>query len=221
MKVGILSMRTDAVKDVTDQNQYSVLRLKKELPNRTHIGGMYTALDHYGENGYLNKSYAIDAQLGIGELSKIVLFAGLTDSPGIESDNAYAYRIEAARDSKQISTVLSYTEVGKDFNPEMGYLKRDNYRKWSGRIFTRFRPENKFGILEVRPHVNFDGYWKQDGLWGDDKIKHFQNSKLIFWPESCENSSRPFTIIVPFQVSHLRVEVLSNFSIRQYSGNLL
>ena len=176
MKVGLLSMRTDAVRDVTDQNQYSVLRLKKELPNRTHIGGMYTALDHYGENGYINQSYAIDAQLGIGELSKIVAFAGFTDTPGLESDNAYAYRIEVARDTKQISTVFSYAEVGEGFNPEMGYLKRENYRKWSGRIFTRFRPENKFGILEVRPHVNFDGYWKQDGLWGDDKIKHFQES---------------------------------------------
>ena len=163
MKVGVLSMRTDAVKDVTDQNQYSVLRLKKELPNRTHIGGMYTALEHYGENGYLNKSYAIDAQLGIGELSKIIAFAGFTDTPGLNKDNSYAFRLEAARDTKSISTVMSYTEVGADFNPEMGYLKRENYRKWSGRIFTRFRPENKYGILELRPHVNFDGYWKLDG----------------------------------------------------------
>ena len=163
MKVGVLSMRTDAVKDVTDQNQYSVLRLKKELPNRTHIGGMYTALEHYGENGYLNKSYAIDAQLGIGELSKIIAFAGFTDTPGLSKDNSYAFRLEAARDTKSISTVMSYTEVGADFNPEMGYLKRENYRKWSGRIFTRFRPENKYGILELRPHVNFDGYWKLDG----------------------------------------------------------
>ena len=29
MKVGILSMLTDEVKDVTDKNNYSVLRLKK------------------------------------------------------------------------------------------------------------------------------------------------------------------------------------------------
>ena len=164
MKVGILSMRTDAVKDVTDQNQYSVLRLKKELPNRTHIGGMYTALNHSGDNGYVNQSYALDAQLGIGELSKIIAFAGFTDTPGLSKDNSYAFRLEAARDTKSISTVMSYTEVGADFNPEMGYLKRENYRKWSGRVFTRFRPKNKFGILEVRPHINYDGYWKLNGF---------------------------------------------------------
>ncbi|MDP6339763.1 MAG: DUF5916 domain-containing protein [Candidatus Marinimicrobia bacterium] len=164
MKVGVLSMRTDAVKDITEANQYSVLRLKKELPNRTHFGGMYTALEHGGTEGYLNQSYAVDAQLGIGELSKIVAFVGFTDTPELKKDNAYAYRLEVSRDSKQITTTASYTEVGKNFNPEMGYLKRGNYRKWSGRIFTRFRPENKLGLLEIRPHVNFDGYWKLDGF---------------------------------------------------------
>jgi hypothetical protein len=164
MKVGVLSMRTDAVKDITEANQYSVLRLKKELPNRTHFGGMYTALEHGGTDGYLNQSYAVDAQLGIGELSKIVAFAGFTDTPELKKDNAYAYRLEVSRDSKQITTTASYTEVGKDFNPEMGYLKRENYRKWSGRIFTRFRPENNLGLLEIRPHVNYDGYWKLDGF---------------------------------------------------------
>ena len=164
MKVGMLSMRTDKVTDITDANQYSVLRLKKELPNRTHIGAMYTALDHMGKDGYMNQSYAFDAQLGIGELSKIVVFAGLTDTPDMEKDNAYAYRMEFARDTKQVSTSASYTEVGANFNPEMGYLKRENYRKWSGRIFTRFRPKNKLGLLEIRPHINYDGYWKLDGF---------------------------------------------------------
>lgn len=164
MKIGMLSMRTEAVKDITDANQYSVFRLKKELPNRTHIGAMYTALDHMGTDGYVNNAYAFDAQIGIGELSKIVVFAGLTETPEMDKDNAYAYRMEIARDTKQISTNASYTEVGASFNPEMGYLKRENYRKWSGRIFTRFRPENKFGLLEIRPHVNYDGYWKLDGF---------------------------------------------------------
>ena len=164
MKIGMLGMRTEAVKDITEANQYSVFRLKKELPNRTHIGAMYTALDHMGTDGYVNNAYAFDAQIGIGELSKIVVFAGLTETPEMDKDNAYAYRMEIARDTKQISTNASYTEVGASFNPEMGYLKRENYRKWSGRIFTRFRPENKFGLLEIRPHVNYDGYWKLDGF---------------------------------------------------------
>ena len=164
MKIGVLTMRTDAVKDLTDENQYSVLRIKKELPNRTHIGAMYTGLDRMGENGYLNQAYALDAQIGIGELSKIIMFGGLTDTPKMDKDNAYAFHTELARDTKQVSTSISFSEVGSTFKPEMGYLKRESYRKWSGRIFTRFRPDNKLGLLEIRPHINFDGYWKLDGF---------------------------------------------------------
>ena len=164
MKIGLLSMGTKAVKGITDANQYSLFRLKKELPNRTHFGGMVTALNHGGAEGYLNQSYSLDSQIGIGQLSKFIFFGAITETPGMNNDNAYAYRFELARDTKQISTSMSYNEVGANFNPEMGYLKRENYRKWSGRIFTRFRPQNKFGILELRPHINFDGYWKLDGF---------------------------------------------------------
>ena len=164
MKVGALSMRTDAVEDVTEENHYSVMRLKKELPNRTYFGGMVTDLNHLGNNGYVNRSYAVDGQLGIGELSQVVAFGAVTETPGMKMDKAYAYRLQTGRNTKQISTSLGYTEVGQNFNPEMGYLKRENYRKWSGRIFTRFRPEDLFGLLEFRPHVDYTGYWKLDGF---------------------------------------------------------
>ena len=164
LKVGALSMRTDAVEGVTDGNHYSVMRLKKELPNRTHFGGMVTDLNHLGENGYTNRSYAVDGQLGIGELSQVVLFGAVTETPGMKMDRAYAYRLHAGRNTQQVSTSFGYTEVGPDFNPEMGFLKRQNYRKWTGRIFTRFRPDDLFGLLEYRPHVDYSGYWKLDGF---------------------------------------------------------
>ena len=83
MKVGALSMRTDAVEDVTEENHYSVMRLKKELPNRTYFGGMVTDLNHLGNNGYVNRSYAVDGQLGIGELSQVVAFGAVNEIPGM------------------------------------------------------------------------------------------------------------------------------------------
>ena len=180
MKVGVLSMRTNAVENISDGNHYSVMRLKKELPNRTYLGGMFTDLNHLGEDGYTNRSYAVDGQLGIGELSQITGFAGITETPGLDMDKAYAYRIQAGRNTQQVSSTFSYSEVGLNFNPEMGYLKRENYRKWSGRIFTRFRPENLFGLLEFRPHINYDGYWKlngfqQSGKWHIDTHWEFRS----------------------------------------------
>ncbi len=180
LKVGALSMRTDAVDDVTDGNHYSVMRLKKELPNRTHFGGMVTDLNHLGKNGYVNRSYALDGQLGIGELSQLVVFGAVTETPGMKMDRAYAYRLHAGRNSQKVSSSIGYTEVGPNFNPEMGFLKRENYRKWSGRIFTRFRPDDLFGLLEFRPHVDYSGYWKlggfhESGRWHIDTHWEFRS----------------------------------------------
>ena len=180
LKVGALSMRTDAVEDVTDGNSYSVMRLKKELPNRTYFGGMVTDLNHLGENGYVNRSYALDGQLGIGELNQVVVFGAVTETPGMKMDRAYAYRLHAGRNSQQVSSSIGYTEVGPNFNPEMGFLKRENYRKWSGRIFTRFRPDDLFGLLEFRPHVDYSGYWKlggfhESGRWHIDTHWEFRS----------------------------------------------
>jgi hypothetical protein len=141
---------------------------------------MFTDLNHLGEGGYANRGYAVDGQLGIGELSQITGFAGITETPDLDMDKAYAYRIQAGRNTQQVSSTFSYSEVGSNFNPEMGYLKRENYRKWSGRIFTRFRPENLFGLLEFRPHINYDGYWKlngfqQSGKWHIDTHWEFRS----------------------------------------------
>tara|TARA_Y100000816_G_C26041062_1_gene545276 strand:- start:509 stop:1282 length:774 start_codon:yes stop_codon:yes gene_type:complete len=80
---------------------------------------------------------------------------------------------------------MSYTEIGENFNPEMGFLKRSGgYRKWSGRIFTRLRPDNSFGVLEVRPHINYDGFWKLDGFhqsgrWHIDNHLQFRSGYEI------------------------------------------
>ena len=93
--------------------------------------------------------------------------------------------MSASRNAQSVQTVLSYSEIGESFNPEMGFLKRTGgYRKWSGRIFTRLRPENKYGILEVRPHINYDGFWKlngfhQSGRWHIDNHLQFRSGYEI------------------------------------------
>ncbi|MGI9263843.1 MAG: hypothetical protein ACR2QU_02865, partial [Gammaproteobacteria bacterium] len=66
--------------------------------------------------------------------------------------------------SAEWSLSAHYTEVREDFNPEVGFLAREEYRK--GRLFAlrRIRPDDLWGLLEIRPHVSYTGYWKFDGF---------------------------------------------------------
>jgi hypothetical protein len=59
----------------------------------------------------------------------------------------------------------SYSEVGENFNPEVGFLSRDDYRHISMFALRRIRPDDMWGLQEIRPHVNYRGYWNFDGYW--------------------------------------------------------
>ena len=166
-KLGILNMRTGSVKNVSDGDDYGVFRLKKELPNRTYFGGMVTRKKGLGDAGYINQSYSVDGALGIGDAIQLIGFAAKTDpAPGIKGNNdSYAYVLEANRNTQSFTNQIRYSEVGKNFNPEMGFVKRLGYRKVLFRILNRTRPKDFFGILELRPHITYWGYWKlQDGF---------------------------------------------------------
>ena len=59
----------------------------------------------------------------------------------MNNDNAYAYRFELARDTKQISTSMSYNEVGANFNPEIS--KTEDFHRWRVRVFPGTRRKGK------------------------------------------------------------------------------
>ena len=174
MRVGLLNMSTKSAQG-RPSNEYQILRLKKELPNRSHVGAIATNLIKLGNEKYSNEVVALDAKWGIGEVSQIDGYTAISNTPNLDKEKAYAFRLQASSTGKMFSNALSYTEIGEDFNPEMGFLKRSGgYRKWSGRIFTRLRPENDLGVLELRPHVNYDGYWKLNGFHQTGKL-HVDN----------------------------------------------
>jgi hypothetical protein len=54
--------------------------------------------------------------------------------------------------------------VGADFNPEVGFLAREEYKSVQSFLMRRIRPNDLWGLLEVRPHVSYNGFWKFDGF---------------------------------------------------------
>ena len=176
-KLGILNMRTGSVKNVSDGDDYGVFRLKKELPNRTYFGGMITRKKGLGDAGYINQSYSFDGALGIGDAIQLIGFAAKTDPvPGIKGNNdSYAYVLEANRNTQSFTNQIRYSEVGKNFNPEMGFVKRLGYRKVLFRILNRTRPKDFFGILELRPHITYWGYWKLEDGFQETGFLHIDN----------------------------------------------
>ncbi len=166
--VGFLHMSTEAVDGIAPGNTFTVARVNQELANRSSIGVIIVNRDGDGsllipESDDYNRTFAIDGRWGIGDNLIIEGWIAKTETPGLD-DRDSAFALKADYSSAKWSSGITYTEVGTDFNPEVGFLARTDYRKASARLLRRIRPDDLWGLLEIRPHVSYTGYWKPDGF---------------------------------------------------------
>lgn len=164
--VGLLYMSDEGVNGVTPQNDYLVARVNQELPNRSSIGALFVGRDGDGSisgnpSTDENQAYAIDGRWGIGDNLLLEGWIAKTETPGLSGDDT-AFTAKMNYDSERWSSRLGWGEVDTNFNPEVGFLRRDDYRTGNFFIMRRFRPDGP--LLEVRPHISITNYWDLDGF---------------------------------------------------------
>ena len=133
--VGLIYMRTEAVDDLAPGNDFSVARVSQELPNRSSLGAIFVGRE--GDGSYLlpaeldsNKTYAVDGRWGIGDNVLLQGWVARTETPALTGrDDAFSFK--ADYNAVKWAANASYTEVGEDFNPEVGFLARREYKKLS------------------------------------------------------------------------------------------
>ena len=166
LNVGLLDMQTKRVIGLTPAQNYSAVRIEKELPNRSGVALLFTNRSATGEDavaGDSGRTYGAEGRLGLGRYFQLSGFASKTDTPGVATDD-HAFRAGAYWNSPAWESFLDYTEVGEGFDPQVGFLARRGYRKPAGLIFHRRRMNGWLGLQEIRPHVSYQGYWDPDGF---------------------------------------------------------
>ncbi len=174
--VGVLNMQTRAVHDVVPGNNFTVARVSRELPNRSRIGAIFVNRAATGQEvvaGVNNQTYGADAKWGIGRYSSIEGYVAKTSTPGL-SGRDFAFNVSAEHDTPTWLLSAGYREVGESFNPTVGFLRRRDYRRPSALVMYRWRPDDLLGLLELRPHANYTGYWRPDGFHESGKL-HVDN----------------------------------------------
>lgn len=166
--VGFLYMSSDSVDDIAPENNFMVARVNQEIGKRSSLGAIY--VERKGDGSFLlpdsmdkNKTYGLDGRLAIGEFILINGWASKTDTPGIDDDD-HAFSIKGNYDSPEWSHGIEYTQVEENFNPEVGFLSRTDYKKLSINSLMRIRPEDLWGLLEIRPHYSYRRYEDFDGF---------------------------------------------------------
>ena len=164
--IGLLSMVTDDVDEISvKKNSFNVARINHNFENtRSSIGGIYVSRDRIGLNSVsdYNRVVAVDGVWGIGKKAKVSGFLSKSYTPGIEEDD-HAFRLAANYDWNLWRLLASYTEIGEGFNPEVGYLERNSFKKPQFMIWKTIRFDDSRKLLEVRPHIYSRTYWDFTG----------------------------------------------------------
>ncbi|HSL22975.1 MAG TPA: DUF5916 domain-containing protein [Vicinamibacterales bacterium] len=180
--IGLLNMQTAAHAALASTN-YGVVRVSRELPNRSSLGALFVNRQSWGElsrGREHNRTYSIDGKWGIRQHTVLSGFAAGTSGPGERGDD-YAFNVRSRTNVPRFDLELGYQEVGERFDPEVGFLTRRGYRKPDFRVMTRFRPRDFLSLHEIRPHTRFSAFVGFDGLletmfWHIDSHWQFRNS---------------------------------------------
>ena len=164
--VGMLNMQTGDFDGTVASTNFTVMRVSRDLPNRSSIGGIFTNRLETGDlarERSPGRTYGVDGKWGVAPTSMVTGFFAKTDTDGV-TDGTHAFNIRSQTNHPQWDLNAGYQEVGAGFNPEVGFLSRRGYRKPDVMLMTRFRPKDFINIQELRPHATFRGFWGLDGF---------------------------------------------------------
>ena len=161
-EVGMLHIRTDDVEGRAAGQAYSVARLSRRLPSRSRIGVMVT--DRRGEGpDDENQALALDGRWGLGENLTLDGYVAATRTPGLDGRNHTTY-LNLDYQGRVWEARSEYMELGEDFNPELGFLRRSGFRVGGGFLQRRMEIPSVHWLRDVRPNLrtlvffDFDGF---------------------------------------------------------------
>lgn len=166
VNIGVLNMQTDRA-DPTPANNFTVARIRHDFRGRSNIGAIFVGRRATGTvagSGNHHEAFAADGRLGLGRTGLISGFVARTATPGV-SGSEHAYQISARDETESLTLMAAYTETGRHFNPEVGFLsRRGGFRKMELLAFSRIRPMSWGAFQELRPHSIYRAYWNHDGF---------------------------------------------------------
>lgn len=151
--VGLLNITTDALAaGAIPQTNYSVFRLKRDVLRRSNIGVIGTYRSENSEGTGDNAAVGVDGNFTFYENLNVSTYVAKTRTPGLAGgDLSYRAAVEFDRDLFGFS--VEHLLVDESFNPDIGFVLREDIRKTGGGARYSIRPKS---IPSIRK-ADFEG----------------------------------------------------------------
>ncbi|MSO45351.1 MAG: hypothetical protein EXQ59_01090 [Acidobacteria bacterium] len=136
--LGALSITTgeDAVSGVPQTN-FSVTRLRRDILSKSAIGGIFSRRSRSTVAPGANNLWGLDANLAFYQSVFVSGYVAQSRTEGRRGDDR-SYRGQFNYTTDRYGLFVDRLVVGKQFNPEVGFLRRQNFR--SNYAQARFSP---------------------------------------------------------------------------------
>ncbi len=142
--IGLLNMQTGGAESDGTPTNFSVVRIRRDILRRSTIGVMGTqrsvSLDGTGSN----QVYGADASFAFFQNLNIDTYYALSRTPGRTGDDS-SYRTNVTNRGDRYGFEYEHLLVGDNFNPEIGFVRRRDFRLNRGEL--RFSPRPEFTDL--------------------------------------------------------------------------
>ena len=142
--VGVMSIQTANRGDSVLTTNYSVARVRQDLGNQSSIGAVVTSKLL---NGRYNIVYGADFTYSTSKIfndKNLIINGAVAQSQTSDSINQrnFSYNFSLSYPNDWIEYDLAVVGIQQNFNPEMGFLRRNNYRMYYTEL--QFNPRPAF-----------------------------------------------------------------------------
>ena len=168
-RVGAMNMQTatDDEAGIVGKN-FTVLALQRKVFERSNIGLIYVnkeslALDEYQQlfdpTAY-NRLLGVDYNLNSanGKWTGKVFYHRTFES--VKVDKPYSFNAYLLYNDLHWNWTFSIQDVGKSYNPEVGFVPRSDFKRINPDLTYLFYPKSKF-INRHGPKLEFEGLWNE------------------------------------------------------------
>ena len=168
------------------RDQFSVLRVKRDVLKRSYIGGIFVnrhGATSTGGNKY-NRVAGVDSEFNLTDHYKATAFWMGSITPGVHSSYGSS-RLQSIFENDLYRFIVVYEDVGSNFNPEVGFIERNGIHQYFGQF--AYKPRPKF-----IPHVQQMEFETQIEYYTDRHNKLATRQTELSWDTIFKNSSELF-----------------------------
>src|SRR5687768_12480065 len=137
--IGLFSIQTAEDKAIgAVSTNFSVVRVKRDLFGRGNVGALFQNRSaSIAAPGESNKAWGLDGAFGFNDETSLVTYYARSHTPRL-AGNDQSYRTRFNYDADLIGGTADYVVIGNDFNPEIGFVRRRDFR--NSAASARFSP---------------------------------------------------------------------------------